>query len=283
MRVLLDDDADALERYVRAAIEPEGWVVERAANGADAIAKAISARPDTILLDFVLPDVDGLNVLEELFAAGVRVPTIVLSGAQSADLMRRFASAGAVDYLAKEDMTAVRLRTALRMAFDMRVANEPDAKRAPTQRGAPGELEALPLARKPGGVVLVIDDTESFRALVRIPLALAGWRVLEAADGEEALALAQKEDVDVILLDQVLPDTDGLELLEMLRVDETCPPVIALTGHGDEILAEKLLRAGAVDYLPKETLTVPRLVYSIERAMWLGRAPVNVMWTKPRG
>lgn len=281
MRVLLVDDSDAIERYVRAAVEADGWTVERAANGGEALRKAKTAPPDTILLDFVLPDVDGLDVLEQLFAAGVRAPTIVLSGAQNAELMKRFAEAGAVDYLSKEDLTTLRLRTALRMAFDLRVADEPKPKTRPRAID-PADEPAPPAARAKPATLLVVDDTASFRALVKAPLVAAGWRVLEAEDGEAALRLAETDDPDVILLDHVLPDTDGIELLQMLRADARAPPVVALTGHGDEAIAEGLLRAGAVDYLSKDGLTVPRLVYALERALWIGRADIDVLWTKPR-
>lgn len=281
MRVLLVDDADPIERYVRAAIEKEGWTVDRAASGGEALVKAKAAPPDAILLDFVLPDVDGIDVLRQLFAAGVRAPTIVLSGAQNPEIMRRFAEAGAIDYLSKDDLTAARLRTALRMALDMRVAPDAPSKPRP-QRGAPEGPEPPVRLRSKAGTVLVVDDTATFRALVHAPLAAAGWRVVEAEDGEAALRGLDASRPDVILLDHVLPDTDGAELLQMIRAEGDAPPVIALTGHGDEGTAEKLLRAGAVDYLSKDELTTPRLLFSLERALWVGRARVDVMRKKPR-
>lgn len=279
MRVLLVDDSDPIERYVRAAIEKEGWTVDRAANGGEALVKAKATPPDTILLDFVLPDVDGIDVLRQLFAAGVRAPTIVLSGAQNPEIMRRFAEAGAVDYLSKDDLTAARLRTALRMALDMHVADAPSKPRP--QRGAPEGPEPAVRLRSKAGTVLVVDDTATFRALVRASLAAAGWNVVEAEDGEAALRTLDSSRPDVILLDHVLPDTDGAELLQMIRAEADAPPIIALTGHGDEGTAEKLLRAGAIDYLSKDELTTPRLLFTLERALWVGRARVDVT-RKPR-
>lgn len=280
MRVLLVDDSDPIERYVRAAIEPDGWTVDRAATGRDALLAAKVAPPDSILLDFVLPDMDGIEILGQLFAAGVRAPTVVLSGAQNPDLMRRFADAGAVDYLAKEDLTPARLRTALRMAFDMGAAQAP--AREGRRRLAPEEAEPAPGAPARPGTILVVDDTASFRALVRAPLVAAGWRVIEAEDGEGALQMIESARPDVVLLDHVLPDTDGTTLLGMLRAEADPPPVVVLTGHGDETTAERLLRAGAVDYLAKEGLTAQRLTFALQRARWIGRADVDVMWRKPQ-
>ena len=68
------------------------------------------------------------------------------------------------------------------------------------------------------------------------------------ADGERAVA---RGDVDVVLLDLVLPDGSGLELLRRVRATPLGPPVVMLTGHGDVRLAVEAIRAGASDYLVK--------------------------------
>lgn len=275
MRLLLVDDSDTIETYVRAAVETEGWQVIRARDGAEALRRAKEVPPDAIVLDFVLPDMDGLEVLEELFAARVRAPTIVVSGAQSSDIMGRFADAGAVDYLSKEDLTPARLRAALRMALDVVYAEEPSIAPRRTLRGSPEEDETAP-ERPTRGSVLVIDDTASMRQLIEVGLRARDWRVLLAEDARRGIELAKSEAPDVILLDHVLPDATGLEVLRSLREMDIDAPVVALTGHGDEGLAEEFLRDGASDYLTKDALTLPRLAFALERALWIGGAVVDV-------
>jgi DNA-binding response OmpR family regulator len=97
--------------------------------------------------------------------------------------------------------------------------------------------------------VLVVEDDARSRELVRQFLAAGGFEVLEASDGESALALAKG--CDAILLDVGLPDMDGWRVAETLRRDLPDTPILFVTGSG--AMHEKLLgfRLGAEDYLVK--------------------------------
>lgn len=278
MRVLLVDDSDSIERFVRAALKPEGWTLERAATGMDAMRLAIATKPDVLLIDFHLPDMDGLETLKLLQTAGVRSPAILLSGAQNPDVIRRFLAAGVADHLAKEDMSAERLRASIRQCANVRVLVPQRAQ--PPARALDGKAEAYadvaPRLEPDGAVLLLIDDTVSFRALLRAPLAARGWTIVEAGDAKSAIAMAAQTRPDVILLDHLLPDADGLSVLRAVRELGLAARVIAFTAHGDEGLAETFLREGAVDYLSKGTLTIQRLEIALERALWLGGARVSL-------
>lgn len=82
--------------------------------------------------------------------------------------------------------------------------------------------------------ILVIDDEESIRGLLRDILSKAGYRVLEARDGREGLATYQKEPVDLVIMDLLMPDTDGLEATLQLTREYVDAKVIAMTGaQGD--------------------------------------------------
>lgn len=99
--------------------------------------------------------------------------------------------------------------------------------------------------------VLVVDDDADVRQVLR--LSLAGHHVLEAADGTSALALLARADVDVVLLDLMMPDLDGFSVLRRLRADESLRdlPVVMLTACGSERDHERGFRAGADAYLTK--------------------------------
>lgn len=106
--------------------------------------------------------------------------------------------------------------------------------------------------------VLVVDDDPAMASLLRRILAAEGYESPEWADtGRAALALAPS--ADIILLDHLLPDTTGLDLLETLRHRPGHPSLIMVTGHGDEMLASLALRRGAEDYLIKDA-SLPRLL-----------------------
>ena len=99
-------------------------------------------------------------------------------------------------------------------------------------------------------VVLVVEDAEELAHLVERELASAGYRVLVAADGEEALEVHSREMPDLVLLDWMLPKLDGLEVLRRIR-DSSPTPVLMLTAKGEEVDRVMGLEVGADDYLIK--------------------------------
>ncbi len=82
--------------------------------------------------------------------------------------------------------------------------------------------------------ILVIDDEQSIRGLLREVLEKAGHRVIEAPDGREGLAQYQKQPIDLVLMDLLMPETDGLEATLQLTREYVDAKVIAMTGaQGD--------------------------------------------------
>lgn len=99
-------------------------------------------------------------------------------------------------------------------------------------------------------LVLVVDDEEAVRALLRRYLELEGYEVCEAGDGPIALTTIADRNPDLVLLDRMLPAEDGLDVLTRLR-RQSDVPVILLTGLGDEGERVLGLKLGADDYVVK--------------------------------
>ena len=105
----------------------------------------------------------------------------------------------------------------------------------------------------PGGTkpqLLVVDDDEDIRALLRLLLERAGYEVDDQADGRAALRAFHNGDHDLVLLDVTMPDLDGWELLERIR-DLSEVPVLMLTARDTESDRVRGLRGGADDYVSK--------------------------------
>ncbi|MEQ8165051.1 MAG: phosphate regulon transcriptional regulator PhoB [Alphaproteobacteria bacterium] len=102
-------------------------------------------------------------------------------------------------------------------------------------------------------VVLVVDDEESILPLIRYNLEDAGYDVLEATDGEEALTVVSEAKPDVVILDWMLPHVSGIEVCRQLRrsTDSRRMPIIMLTARGEEGDRIRGLDSGADDYVTK--------------------------------
>ena len=104
--------------------------------------------------------------------------------------------------------------------------------------------------RKPR--ILIIDDDNGFCRLVQSHMARADFEVISANTAEEGIAFAQANNFDVIILDHVLPEQDGLMLLGELQSGQGAAPVVYLTGSQDSRVAVAALKAGAADYVVKD-------------------------------
>ena len=102
----------------------------------------------------------------------------------------------------------------------------------------------------PRARILVVDDDEDIRLLVRELLERAGYEVVEAADGREALKLMYTTPPALVLLDITMPDLDGYQTLERIR-DLSDVPVAMLTARSQELEKVRGLSAGADDYIAK--------------------------------
>jgi two-component system OmpR family response regulator len=119
--------------------------------------------------------------------------------------------------------------------------------------------------------ILVVDDDAHLREVVEYALAKEGFKVETAADGAEGLARALRDDVDLVLLDILMPELDGLELCRRLRAQRSVP-IIFLSSKGEEVDRIVGLELGGDDYLPKPFS--PRELVARVRAV-LRRSPAD--------
>jgi len=127
--------------------------------------------------------------------------------------------------------------------------------------------------------VLVVDDEESIRESLRMVLEYEGYRVEEAATGEQALDRVRQRPPQAVLLDIKMPGMDGLELLAKLHERGYDMPVIIVTGHGDVSTAIEATRRGAFDFFEKP-LQRERVLVSLRNAvdahrLELGQGPAR--------
>jgi two-component system alkaline phosphatase synthesis response regulator PhoP len=99
--------------------------------------------------------------------------------------------------------------------------------------------------------LLIVEDEEAIRFLLRQNMEYEGYEVLEAGDGEEGLRLAESSAPDLILLDLMLPKMSGMEVCKRLRATGNAVPIIMLTARGEQMDKVIGLKTGADDYITK--------------------------------
>lgn len=255
--VLVVDDSALARCKARGPLEEAGYDVEEAHDGRQALERLDEGGLTCVLLDYEMPDVDGLEVLERMADAGHEVPVVVLTASDDAEVAQQFLQAGASDFLDKDTLMDLRVVNAVRRAT---VLARPDAL---------AEVPASDRAR-----VLVVDDSHVVRTLVDRLLAEGPTPVEldEAGDVGTALSQIQDRDYDVLLVDHQLPDGEGPEILEALAEGCLQAKTMALTGNLDPDVARRFLHAGAYDVWTKDHECPLRLQVSVDRLVRLNRS-----------
>jgi two-component system OmpR family response regulator len=169
VRALVVDDEAPLGDLLRMALRYEGWDVQTAANGQDALALARTFSPDVVVLDIMLPDLDGLQVLQRLRAAGTDAPVLFLTAKDAVDDRVAGLTAGGDDYVTKPfalDEVIARLRGLLRRsARTVPAAADPEIR--------VGDLvlneETYEVERGGEPIALTATEFELLRYLMRNP------------------------------------------------------------------------------------------------------------------
>jgi two-component system nitrogen regulation response regulator GlnG len=114
--------------------------------------------------------------------------------------------------------------------------------------------------------VLIVDDDPLVRKVFETGIGASGYTVTSAPDGKTALELLRREPPDVVVLDNILPDVSGLEILRRIREFDPHLPVILITAQGTSLTAIEAMKSAAFDYIPKP-VDLGRLDSQIGRAV----------------
>ncbi|HUN51062.1 MAG TPA: response regulator [Candidatus Sulfotelmatobacter sp.] len=236
-RVLVIDDDAAVRDQMRRFLSREGFDVVTAKSGAEGIAVAKELRPSVVTLDILMHEMDGWSVLQAFKADAelAGIPIIMLS---VLDEKHKGLALGASDYLSKP-IDRDRLAHALKR-FKPRDA---------TWR------------------VLVTEDDQPTRDMLRRLLVAEGWHVFEASNGSDALAFLESNAVDLILLDLMMPKMDGFELLAEIRLRPKLSdiPVIVVTAADLTDEDRRRLGGAAVQILQKAAYQRDELFSQVRR------------------
>jgi two-component system, NtrC family, sensor kinase len=237
--LLLIDDSATFRAVLAEALEQDGYRVRLAASAEEGLRMAAIERPHAIIVDGVLPGMDGATLIRHvrLDAALRRVVCLLLTDTNHRDDELRALDAGADAFVNKrEDATVIlaKLRAVLRMASDTRAEEETRSLLAPSR-------------------ILAADDSPTYREALGTALRAEGYDVIQVASGEEALEILSIQSVDCVLLDLVMPGIGGTETCRRIKSSTVARdvPVIVLTSLEDRAAMLETLGTGADDYIQK--------------------------------
>jgi len=255
--ILVAEDEPVVRELLRAVLEHKGYAVHEAGNGRQAADYARASQVDLVLTDLWMPEMNGVELIEELNRTGSRAEVLVLSAHVTETSTEKLEGLGVFRILAKPvDLNVLLEAVEGGLASDR--VERISAKRAP----APEREEAgAPPSR---ATVLVADDDGQVRDLLRALLSGAGYAVEEAMNGQEAVEKALAYDIDLIITDLNMPQMSGREAIETLRRATRDTFIICITGEATRKEMDAAVHAGAVKCLRKP-FAPQQLLSEVER------------------
>ena len=245
--LVIDDDrlhCDLLE----VALARQGYQVSTATSGRAGVALFRQLRPLVTLIDLRMPEMDGLAVLKEIRTHDPCAGVIILGGGVTEEQENQARELRVTDFLRKG------LSLDVLIGAVHRVAQQARRQGLSVQTQSADEADQVSKEQ-----ILVVDDDVMARDLLVRFLSLRGYHVRSANDGREALRMISESTPDLLILDLVMPEMNGVEVLQTLKERDYAGRRIILSGHHNDTLLAEAWALG-----PQEVLDKP---IDLERAL----------------
>ena len=250
-----DNPLDAELTLTHFAEYAPGIEIEVVSTGQSCMERLGEASFDLLLLDYRLPDIDGLEVLKWLAKTGLSVPVVLVTGSGDEELVGKALRLGAVNYVAKGQHYLDSLPEQL-----CAVLEEHRAKQAPGVPVANDVRKILYVEHLAMDIELTLSHFSEAVPHFVLDVVQSCASALER--------LSQAHDYDLVLIDLRMPDQSGLELVgQIRRLRLKMPPFLMISGQGNESMALAAMKLGAADYLSKHPGYLEQLPHRIDHAI----------------
>lgn len=242
-KILIIEDEQYLLDIYKMKFQQENFDLIIADNGPKGYKLAKSKLPDLILLDIVMPKIDGYEILKKLKKDPKvkKIPVVLFSNLGQKEEIKKGMALGATDYIIKSDLTPSALVHKIHT-----ILNKKGKK--------------LDVQKKYN--MLMIEDDEAILDMYAIKFQEGNFKLEIAKNGAWGLRLAKEKKFDVILMDLVMPAMHGLDALEKIRSHPTNKntPIVVFSNSAQESDIKKAKKKGANEYYVKSQVT-PQIVY----------------------
>jgi two-component system cell cycle response regulator len=284
-KILIMEDEKILQSLLNEKLTRDGYVVMAVDDGEEGMKVLQEFNPDLVLLDMMMPKMDGFEVLEKMHGENLisTFPVIVISNSGQPVEIERALALGITDYIIKVDFDPIEVMDKVKAFFASAKAEscpvvipvknaEEEEKSTDSGYNGDGGLAAevaelnLKKESQDNGVkILLVEDDDFLRGICEHKLKKEGFDVFISADGLDALKQVQEKDFHLVLLDVILPNMNGFKILENIKKDpaKSSVPVIMLTNMGQESEIKKGFDLGAEDYIIKAHFSVEEIIEKI--------------------
>lgn len=261
--VLIEDNLFLSDVIVK-KLQLSGATVYKFSNGLEGLAAIRTHKPDLVLLDIMMPVMNGYEVLQVMHSEGLtdQVPVVVISNSGQPVEIQRVRQLGIKDYLVKADFEP---NDVLRKVYEI-LGLEPSELASPTIE--PEILTEDASVPDPGSPkVMVVEDDPLLRNLLSVKLSSTHCPYMFANDGTQAVDLIRKFGPDIIILDLMLPGKDGFEVLEEIKQDDKLKkiPVVIFSNKNSEQDRSRAQQLGVERFYVKAMTDLPTFVDEVLR------------------
>jgi DNA-binding response OmpR family regulator len=264
-KILIIEDEEFLSDMYQLKFEQAGYLTIVAHDGLEGLELVKKEQPDLVLLDLILPKLDGFQVLAKLRKepATKNIKVFILSNLGQGDEVEKGLKTGADGYFIKANLTPSQLLEKVNAIFN----NQAMAERNKSNKIVPDEEVALEPAQTKEAKILLIEDEDAIINMYKLRFQKGGWQIEVAKNGAWGLKLARQKKFAVIIMDMVMPAMNGFEAIKILKADANTKdvPIIILSNSAQDQDIAKAKKLGAAAYLLKSMITPARLVKEVEK------------------
>jgi len=249
--LIIEDEPNLLEMY-RIYLEKADYHPITASDGKTGLELAQKEKPDLIILDILLPEINGWMLLKR-FKSDPRlkkIPVLIFSNLGQPEEIKKGLQLGGDDYLLKTDLTPKELLEKIKKMLSLSKEKKKKGKRTKLR-------------------ILIIEDEKELANIYRLRLEKEGYEVEIAHNGAWGLKLAKSGNFDLILMDMVMPVINGYEALQIIKNNPKSKdiPIIVFSNSAQEEEIAKAIELGAVDYFLKSKVTPTEITQEVNRLL----------------
>jgi DNA-binding NtrC family response regulator len=258
LRIAVADDESDMRDYLEKLLPRLGFqVVAVAENGSDLIELCRSIKPDLVISDLRMPEMDGDDAIRVLTEEAT-IPFIAMSAFPKPESFGEGLPPGSWVYLHKPVKREALLQAIRTLFPDVEFASGPATQTSPRKTTETGLDAQGPDIRTDEShppnrslTLLIVDDDDEFRDDLLRFFTNKGHRAVACADGVSALKASEEMEFDVAIIDLMMPKFSGMDLLQAWKQSQRDCEIIVLTGQGTIELAVEAMKRGASDFLTK--------------------------------